>query len=208
MSTQEQLTRENKELRGRCQFLETEQQRSKQLAQEWQSFGKYTAQVLKKEVDTADKKMKFLESRVEDLRKENKELKDVCLYLDQAQEGDSKLTPPELSELLAHTKFLSKLNLHDQIPRLADSVAALKSGAVLSVSSPPNPPDTDASREAVTELGRRVTRLEAEKLELVKVCLHACDFSSDNSSDCRRNICMLYVSRWPWCKGGLINNYI
>ncbi len=164
-STQEQLTRENKELRSRCQFLESEQQRGKHLAQEWQSFGKYTAQVLKNEVDTADKKIKFLESRVEDLRKENKELKDVCLYLDQ-QEEDSKLTPPELSQLLAHTKFLSKLNLQDQMPRFSDSLVALKSGTLSVPSS--TPPDTQL-REAVTELGRRVARLEAEKLELVKV---------------------------------------
>ncbi len=167
MSTQEHLARENKELRSRCHFLENDQQRSKYLALEWQNFGKYTAQVLKNEAETADKKLKYLETRVEDLRMENKELKDVCLYLDQTQAGDSKLTPPELSELLAQTKFLSKLNLQGLVPHLSDSVGALKSSTA--TTGPSLPPDTELG-QAIAELGKRVKRLETEKLELVKVC--------------------------------------
>ncbi len=173
MSTQEQLVRENKELRSRCHFLESDQQRNKYLALEWQNFGKHTAQVLKNEVETADKKLKYLETRVEDLRMENKELKDVCLYLDQTQGGDSKLTPPELSELLAQTKFLSKLNLQGLVPHLSDSVGALKGSTA---TTPSLPPDTEMG-QAIAELGKRVKRLETEKLELVKVC-QSCIHSS------------------------------
>ena len=150
------MARENKELRSRCQFLESDLQRHKHLAFEWQSFGKYTAQVLKDEMESASKKIKYLESRVEELNKENKELKDMCLYLDQSGTGESTLTPPEITELLAQTKFLSKLNLQGKVPHLSGPQQTSVSG------------QADLT-EAVTELGRRVERLEREKLELVKV---------------------------------------
>ena len=45
--TKQQLEKENEELRLMCGHLGEACYRSKQLEQEWQSFGKYTAAVLK-----------------------------------------------------------------------------------------------------------------------------------------------------------------
>lgn len=157
-------------MKSRCKFLEKDQQRNKHLASEWQDFGRYTAHVLKNEVETATTKIKYLEVRVEDLRKENKELKDVCLYLDQSQTGESKLTPPELSELLAQTNFLSKLNLKSRVPHFADSLATLQAGQNTMVEQLTGKSNMT---EALIELGRRVESLEKEKLELIKVEPHS-----------------------------------
>lgn len=140
---------------------------------EWQNFGKYTAQVLKNEVETAEKKIRLLKERVEKLTKENKELKEMCLYLNQTQGGsDSKLTPPEFTELLVHTKFLSKLNAHSG---LVPQYTGLTGGATLNDSRPKRGyvasgrvKDPEVV-EALTEMDKRVERLETEKLELIKV---------------------------------------
>jgi len=165
-----QLVRENDELRVRCQYLETSQQKSRGIASEWQNFGKYTAQVLKSEVESADKKIKFLESRVDELRKENKELKDVCLYLDNSERADAKLTPPEVSELLAQAKFISKLNLQGRL-RIPGEKYHGPGGSdhKSSTAAEPSKETMEEMTLAVTELGKRVKKLEQEKQELVKV---------------------------------------
>ena len=185
----EQLARENKELRSRCQSLESNLQRHKHLAFEWQSFGKYTAQVLKDEMENASKKIKYLESRVDELNKENKELKDMCLYLGQSGTGESMLTPPEITELLAQTKFLSKLNLHGKVAHLPGDTESQQT----SVSG-----QADLT-EAVTELGKRVERLEREKLELVKVSASLCrcwSVEATPSLSCPNSPSLLPISWW------------
>ena len=157
-------------------FLDSGQQRSKNLALEWQNFGKYTAQVLKNEVETAEQKIRLLKEQVEKLTKENKELKEMCLYLNQIQGGsDSKLTPPEVTELLVHTKFLSKLNAHGGV---VPHYVGLTGRATLNDSRPPKRGYVASRRvkdpevvEALSEMGKRVERLENEKLELIKVGL-------------------------------------
>lgn len=160
-NTIQQLTKENAELRNRCLFLDNSQQRSKHQALEWQTFGKYTAKVLKNEVQTAEHKIKLLKEQVEKLTKENKELKDMCLYLDQTQgSGDLKLTPPEVTEILIHSGILSKLSTHRHIEaQLSGFMEGGGSGR-----------DKDEEMaKALNEMSKRIDRLENEKFELIKV---------------------------------------
>ena len=51
---------ENQELRDLCCFLDDEIQRCRKLAHEWQSFGKYTAAVLRHEVLGFESKIQIL----------------------------------------------------------------------------------------------------------------------------------------------------
>ena len=44
------LSKDNKELRDLCCFLDDDRQKSKRLAREWQKFGKHTAKVMRQEV--------------------------------------------------------------------------------------------------------------------------------------------------------------
>ena len=110
--TNQQLISENNELRDRVSFLESGHRQCEQLAREWQNFGQYTAKVLKNEVDTYEVKVQLLQEQVEKLTRDNKELREMCLYLDRSgNAGDeTKLTPPETTELLLHTNLMSKIN--------------------------------------------------------------------------------------------------
>ena len=80
-----QLCADNEELRDLCCYLDDERQNSKQLASEWQKLGSYTASVLKSESETYECKIQTLEKFLERLTNENKELREMCLYLDQPQ---------------------------------------------------------------------------------------------------------------------------
>lgn len=68
------LTEENRELRELCCFLDDERQKAKTLSQEWQRFGRYTANVVQQEVAAYQGKLRELEIRQQDLIKENFEL--------------------------------------------------------------------------------------------------------------------------------------
>lgn len=166
-----ELIRENKELRDRVSLLESRYYRCEQLAREWQNFGQYTARVLKNEMDTYEVKVQLLQEQVEKSARENKELREMCLYLDHSSAGEeSKLTPPEATSLLLHTSIMSKLNKRgDGLPQFtgATSHTTLKDGRV-------GRPRKEAwsgmnTREALAEMKKRVERLEKEKLELIKV---------------------------------------
>ena len=47
----QRLQDDNQELRDLCCFLDDDRQKSRKLAREWQRFGKYTASVMKSEVN-------------------------------------------------------------------------------------------------------------------------------------------------------------
>ena len=47
----QRLQDDNQELRDLCCFLDDDRQKSRKLAREWQRFGKYTATVMKQEVN-------------------------------------------------------------------------------------------------------------------------------------------------------------
>ena len=123
-------------------------------------------------MDTYEVKVQLLQEQVEKLARENKELREMCLYLDHSQsaEEENKLTPPEATSLLLHTNIMSKLNKRgDGLPQftgptshttLKDNRAGRPRKEVWSGMS---------TREALDEIKKRVERLEKEKLELIKV---------------------------------------
>ena len=79
----QRLQDDNQELRDLCCFLDDDRQRGRKLAKEWQRFGRYTSSVMKSEVAAYQTKLTELETRQEELVKENFELKKLCIELDQ-----------------------------------------------------------------------------------------------------------------------------
>lgn len=81
------LSEDNQELRDLCCFLDDDRQKGRKLAREWQRFGRYTASVMRQEVSNYQTKLKELAGKQEDLVRENLELKELCLYLDEERAG-------------------------------------------------------------------------------------------------------------------------
>ena len=78
--------KERRLLRQLCRSLDTEREKSQKSAQEWQNFGRFTAAVLQKEVESFARKLRVLEERLQRLTQENSELQETCLYLDKFRE--------------------------------------------------------------------------------------------------------------------------
>lgn len=79
----QRLSDDNQELRDLCCFLDDDRQKGRKLAREWQRFGRYTASVMRQEVSAYQKKLRELENKQQELIKDNLELKELCLYLDE-----------------------------------------------------------------------------------------------------------------------------
>uniref|UniRef100_A0A8B9RR33 Coiled-coil domain containing 85C n=1 Tax=Accipiter nisus TaxID=211598 RepID=A0A8B9RR33_9AVES len=79
----QKLQDDNQELRELCCFLDDDRQKGKKLSREWQRFGRHTASVMWKEVGMYQQKLKDLEARQETLLRENVELKEMVLMLDE-----------------------------------------------------------------------------------------------------------------------------
>ncbi|XP_057379141.1 uncharacterized protein LOC130701179 [Daphnia carinata] len=79
----QRLQEDNQELRDLCCFLDDDRQKGRKLAREWQRFGRYTASVMRQEVASYQNKLKQLENRQQELVRDNGELKELCLYLDE-----------------------------------------------------------------------------------------------------------------------------
>jgi hypothetical protein len=77
-------------------FLDDDRQKARKLAREWQRFGRYTSSVMRSEVAAYQHKLKELEQQQESLIKENLELKEICLFLDNERESDGA-GPPSAS---------------------------------------------------------------------------------------------------------------
>ena len=133
-----QLVKENQELRDLCCFLDDERKKSRRLAHEWQSFGRYIASVLRNEVLGFENKMTVLQVNVivhsvlfillqENLQKlsqENAELRDLCLFLNQMPSVTStkrggkggelaatpKLDTPQVEAYATHAACVGHLN--------------------------------------------------------------------------------------------------
>ncbi|XP_054710444.1 coiled-coil domain-containing protein 85B-like [Uloborus diversus] len=73
---------DNQELRDLCCFLDDDRQKCRKLAREWQRFGRYTASVMRQEVAAYQNKLQELENKQQELIRDNLELKELCLYLD------------------------------------------------------------------------------------------------------------------------------
>ncbi|XP_022097984.1 coiled-coil domain-containing protein 85C-like [Acanthaster planci] len=84
------LQSDNQELRDLCCFLDDDRQKGRNLAQEWQRFGRYSANVLRTEVVGYQEKLKELEMRQERLLQENLELKELCFLLDQERQAERR----------------------------------------------------------------------------------------------------------------------
>ncbi|XP_067894803.1 coiled-coil domain-containing protein 85C-A isoform X7 [Heterodontus francisci] len=79
----QRLQDDNHELRELCCFLDDDRQKGKKLSREWQRFGRFTASVMWKEVASYQQKLRELEAKQEALLKENLELKEIALMLDE-----------------------------------------------------------------------------------------------------------------------------
>ncbi|XP_026174595.1 coiled-coil domain-containing protein 85C-B isoform X1 [Mastacembelus armatus] len=83
----QKLQDDNHELRELCCFLDDDRQKGKKLSREWQRFGRYTASAMWKEVGAYMMKLKELEANQETVLKENSELKEIILMLDEERNG-------------------------------------------------------------------------------------------------------------------------
>ncbi|XP_049789310.1 coiled-coil domain-containing protein 85C [Schistocerca nitens] len=81
------LSDDNQELRDLCCFLDDDRQKGRKLAREWQRFGRYTASVMRQEVSAYQSKLRELDAKQQELIKDNLELKELCLYLDEERGG-------------------------------------------------------------------------------------------------------------------------
>lgn len=85
----QRLADDNQELRDLCCFLDDDRQKGRKLAREWQRFGRYTASVMRQEVSAYQTKLRELDNKQQELIKDNLELKELCLYLDEERGGNS-----------------------------------------------------------------------------------------------------------------------
>lgn len=90
--TNQRLADDNQELRDLCCFLDDDRQKGRKLAREWQRFGRYTASVMRQEVSAYQTKLRELDNKQQELIKDNLELKELCLYLDE-ERGNSGICP-------------------------------------------------------------------------------------------------------------------
>lgn len=79
------LQKDNQELRDLSCFLDDDRLKARKIAKEWQKFGKYTSTVMRQEVTAYQMKLYELEQKQEALLRENMELKELCLYLDDSR---------------------------------------------------------------------------------------------------------------------------
>ncbi|KAM9355263.1 coiled-coil domain-containing protein 85C-B isoform 3-T3 [Pholidichthys leucotaenia] len=83
----QKLQDDNHELRELCCFLDDDRQKGKKLSREWQRFGRYTASAMWKEVGTYMMKLKELEANQDSVLRENSELKEIILMLEEERNG-------------------------------------------------------------------------------------------------------------------------
>ncbi|XP_030628581.1 coiled-coil domain-containing protein 85A [Chanos chanos] len=83
----QKLQEDNQELRDLCCFLDDDRQKGKKVSREWQRLGRYSAGIMRKEVALYLQKLKELEQRQEEVLKENLELRELCLMLDEERSG-------------------------------------------------------------------------------------------------------------------------
>ncbi|XP_007906721.1 coiled-coil domain-containing protein 85C-A [Callorhinchus milii] len=79
----QRLQNDNQELRELCCFLDDDRQKGRKLSREWQRFGRFTAGAMSKEVGVSQHKLRELEAKQDLLVKENLELKEIVLMMDE-----------------------------------------------------------------------------------------------------------------------------
>eukprot|EP00794_Sanderia_malayensis_P020454 gene20454-22470_t len=78
------------ELRDLCCYLDDDRRTCRRVAKEWQKFGRYTVTVMRSEVLSYSEKLNKLEMKQTDLVRENGELRDLCLYLDNKRKSEEQ----------------------------------------------------------------------------------------------------------------------
>uniref|UniRef100_A0A9L0RLI2 Coiled-coil domain containing 85B n=1 Tax=Equus caballus TaxID=9796 RepID=A0A9L0RLI2_HORSE len=73
------LQAENRELRDLCCFLDSERQRGRRAARQWQLFGTQASRAVREDLGGCWQKLAELEGRQEELLRENLALKELCL---------------------------------------------------------------------------------------------------------------------------------
>ncbi|XP_072363920.1 coiled-coil domain-containing protein 85A isoform X1 [Scyliorhinus torazame] len=105
----QKLQEDNQELRDLCCFLDDDRQKGKKVSREWQRLGRYTAGVMRKEVALYLQKMKELEVRQDEVVKENLELKEMCLMLDEDKSAAGSRNSIDSQSSLLHLSATSGL---------------------------------------------------------------------------------------------------
>lgn len=145
------LSDDNQELRDLCCFLDDDRQKGRKLAREWQRFGRYTASVMRQEVSAYQSKLRELDDKQQELIRDNLELKELCLYLDEERERSTCV------------------NCGRAAGRERDDGDGSSSGtnAEEGVRAPPapvtHPQLAERTVQYVRDLEQKVRRLEAEK---------------------------------------------
>ncbi|KAL0831087.1 hypothetical protein ABMA28_001961 [Loxostege sticticalis] len=146
------LSEDNQELRDLCCFLDDDRQKGRKLAREWQRFGRYTASVMRQEVSAYQSKLRELDDKQQELIRDNLELKELCLYLDEERERTACVncgrTPGR--ERDDGDGSSSGTNVEEG-PRAAPSVPIT------------HPQLAERTVQYVRDLEQKVRRLEAEK---------------------------------------------
>ncbi|KAJ8014120.1 hypothetical protein DPEC_G00036960 [Dallia pectoralis] len=83
----QKLQEDNQELRDLCCFLDDDRQKGKRVSREWQRLGRYSAGLMRKEVALYLQKLKELEQRQGEVIRENLDLKELCVLLDEEKGG-------------------------------------------------------------------------------------------------------------------------
>lgn len=180
--TLQELESENTELRNLCGYLDQAYQKSRHVCLEWQSLGCYTAEVLKVEVASYKTQDRATKEQLEKLVKDNRELKEMCIFLDQSQGGsqDKSLTPPEVVSTMFHAGVVGKVNQQQgkvpQYPGLTKRTTLKDSHAI------ERGVFSEYSKEvALEQMRTRLKRLEAEKMELIKVDMFESIYHFENN---------------------------
>ncbi|XP_067229994.1 coiled-coil domain containing 85A, like [Chanodichthys erythropterus] len=83
----QKLQDDNRELRDLCCFLDDDRQKGKRVSREWQRLGRFSASVMRKEVALYLQKLTELERKQEEVIRENLELREICLLIDEEKVG-------------------------------------------------------------------------------------------------------------------------
>jgi len=84
-----QYETELRDLQELSVFLDDDRKKCRKLAKEWQRFGRHTVTVMRAEVAGYQEKIRSLETKQLKIIKENSDLRDLCVYLDQQRSGSS-----------------------------------------------------------------------------------------------------------------------
>ncbi|KAJ8342289.1 hypothetical protein SKAU_G00322170 [Synaphobranchus kaupii] len=95
----QQLQEENQELRDLCCFLDDDRLKVKTLSREWQHFGRHAAKVMREDLGGYLKKLTELERLQSVLTKDNLDLKEMCLILEEECANRSDCSPGGSAEL-------------------------------------------------------------------------------------------------------------